>query len=298
MWVRLKPEEINEVIKTVNKNHGANYELLGHFDQGEWGAYRIAEPGNKPVVLKFFTNFSNTNIVDADPELAKNITNRLLSLEYPVPEYLYSGRTGNGLYWVQQELPGQPLWQNPTVEQIEKVLSFLLLQRNQAVSEKQNYSLIVKDTVFGNRLGGLKSIQNSSFEMQQFLSNLKRAVKDLESLYLPITDIVHGDFSYHQVMVDNKGDITGIIDWQEAGCGDWLVDLARLIYSLHDRPHLVNPIIEYVRQEDLPKIRLYTAFTTIEMLLWPVQQNQENVENAFNKAKSAVDFVFVKNCTY
>ena len=282
----------------MNANHGTSYELLNRFDKGEWSAYRIAEPGDKPVVLKFFTDLSNTNITDADPKLARIITNRLLSLGYPVPKYLYSGRVGNGLYWVQEEIPGKPLWQNPTIEQIERVLSFLLLQRNQAVSEKQNYSLIVKDTVFGNRLGELKSIQNYSSEMQQFLSNLKRAVKGLESLHLPKTDIVHGDFSYHQVMVDNKGNITGVIDWQAAGCGDWLVDLTRLIYSLHDRPHLANPVIKYVKQEDLPKIRLYTAFTTIEMLLWPLQGNQENVENAFNKAKSALNFVFVKNCTY
>ena len=298
MWVNVKAEEIKEVIKTVNKNHGTSYELLDRFDKGEWGAYRIAEPGKKPVVLKFFTDLSYTNIVDDDPELAKNITNRLLSLDYPVPKYIYSGRIGKGLYWVQQELPGKPLWQNPTVEQIEKVLSFLSLQKNHAISEKQNYSLIIKDTVFSNRLGGLRSIQNYSPEMRDFLDNLTFSVKNLEALSLPKSDIVHGDFSYHQVMVDDEGKITGIIDWQEAGCGDWLVDLTRLIYSLHDRPHLANPIIKHVKEEDLPKIKLYTAFTTIEMLLWPIQQNQINIENSFNKAKSAVNFVFVKNCTY
>ena len=297
MWINAKTEVINEVIRIVNENHGTSYELINRFDRGEWGAYRIAEPDKKSVVLKFFTHLSNTNIVDADPELAKDITDTLLSLGYPVPKYIYTGRIGKGLYWLQQELSGKPLWQNPTVEQIEKVLSFLLLQKNQAVSEKQNYSLIIKDTVFGNRLGGLRSIQNYSPEMSEFLDNLMLSVKDLERLSLPKSDIVHGDFSYHQVMVDD-GKITGIIDWQEAGCGDWLVDLTRLIYSLHDRPHLATPIVKKVKKEDLPRIRLYTAFTTIEMLLWPIQQNQMNVENSFNKAKSAVNFVFVKNCTY
>lgn len=298
MWTNVKTEEINDVIKTVNAKNGTNYELLNRFDKGEWGAYRIAEPGKNSVVLKFFTDLSNTNIVDADPDLAKNITDRLLSLDYPVPKYIYTGRLGEGLYWVQQELSGKPLWQNPTVEQIEKVLFFLALQKNQAVSEKQNYSLIIKDTVFGNRLDGLRSIQNYSPEMREFIDDLMFSVKDLKAPPLPNSDIVHGDFSYHQVMVNDDGIITGIIDWQEAGCGDWLVDLTRLIYSLHDRPQLVNPIIKHVKQEDLPKIRLYTAFTTIEMLLWPLHQNQINVENSFNKAKSAVDFVFVKNCTY
>lgn len=297
MWVKVTTEDIDKVIRTVNENHSTNYELLNRFDKGEWGAYRIAERGKKPFVLKFFTDLSNTNIVDPDPELAKDITDRLLLLGYPVPKYIYSGQIGKGLYWVQQELPGKPLWQNPTVEQIEKVLSFLSLQKNQAVSKKQNYSLIVKDTVFGNRLGGLRSIQNYSSEMNEFLENLTLSVKNLENLSLPNSDIVHGDFSYHQVMVGD-GNITGIIDWQEAGCGDWIVDLTRLIYSLHDRPILTAPIIKKVKKDDLPKIRLYTVFTTIEMLSWTIQQNRINVENSFNKAKSAVNFVFVKNCTY
>lgn len=297
MWINVTSEEINYVIRAVNAHHGTNYELLNRFDRGEWGAYRIAEPGKQPVVLKFFINLSNTNIVDVDPDLAKNITDRLLSLGYPVPKYIYSGSISHGLYWVQQELPGGPLWKNPTVEQIENILSFLLLQKNQAVSEKQNYSLLIKDTVFGKRLGGLRSIQNYSSEIREFLDKLILSIKDLEGLALPKSDIVHGDFSYHQVMVDD-GKITGIIDWQEAGCGDWLVDLTRLIYSLHDRPQLANPIIKHVKQEDLPRIRLYTAFTTIEMLVWPIEQSQTNIEKSFNKAKSAVSFVFEKNCIY
>lgn len=138
-------------------------------------------------------------------------------------------------------------------------------------------------------------MQNYSSEISEFMDKLMLSIKNLEGLILPKSDIVHGDFSYHQVMIDDEK-ITGIIDWQEAGCGDWLVDLTRLIYSLHDRPQLANPIIKHVKQEDLPRIRLYTAFTAIEMLSWPFEQAQTNIEKAFNKAKSAVNFVFEKNC--
>lgn len=297
MWINVTAEDVNHVLRAVNAQHGTNYELLNRFEKGEWGAYRIAEPGNQPVVLKFCTDLSHTNILDVDPNSAKNITDRLLSLGYPVPKYIYSGSIHHGLYWVQQELPGTPLWENPTVEQIEKILSFLFLQKNQAVSEKQNYSLLINDTVFGKRLGALRSIQNYSSEVREFLDRLMLSVKDLEGLTLPKSDIVHGDFSYHQVMIDD-GKITGIIDWQEAGCGDWLVDLTRLIYSLHDRPQLANPLIKHVKQEDLPRIRLYTAFTALEMLSWPIEQSQTTIEKSFNKAKSALNFVFEKNCIY
>lgn len=297
MWTNVTSEEIDLVIRIVNIHHRTRYKLLNRFDKGEWGAYRIAEPGKQPVVLKFFLDLSSTNIVDADPNLAKKVTDRLLSLGYPVPKYIHSGLISHGLYWVQQELPGKPLWENPTVEQIERILSFLLLQKNQSVSERQNYSVMIKDTVFGKRLESLQTRQNYSSEIKGFLNELILSVKDLEGLALPKSDIVHGDFSYHQVMIDG-GKITGIIDWQEAGCGDWLVDLTRLIYSLHDRPQLANPLVRHVKQEDLPRIRLYTAFTAIEMLSWPTEQSQIIIEKAFNKAKSVIDFVFEKNCIY
>ncbi|MCJ7636086.1 MAG: hypothetical protein MUO21_01200, partial [Nitrososphaeraceae archaeon] len=80
--------------------------------------------------------------------------------------------------------------------------------------------------------------------------------------------------------------------------GDWLIDLTRLIYSLHDRPKLTAPIIKKLKKQDIRRIKLYTVFTVLEMISWPIKFNPQNIENAFNKAKSAVDFVFVKKCRY
>lgn len=122
------------------------------------------------------------------------------------------------------------------------------------------------------------------------------AVEGIENLSLPNKDIVHGDFSYHQAMVEN-GKIIGIIDWEEAGCGDWLIDLTRLIYSLHDRPKLAAPVVKKLKQHDPRKIKLYTAYTVLEMISWPVyKHSREILSGAINKAKSAV--YFVNNCIF
>lgn len=297
MPIDIPLEKVNEVVGVINSNHGTKYKLVDRFSTGEWGAYRLIEPGKKSVVLKFCLDLQDTNITDADPNLAREITDRLRSLGYPAPKHLQCGRLyKEGLYWVQEELLGEPLWKNPTVGQVKKLLSFLKLQRNQAVFEKQNLSEFVKAVVFKGKFGKAAKLKNYSSETKTLLDQALKLAEGAENLPLSNKDIVHSDFSYHQVMVkDDK--ITGIIDWQEAGCGDWLIDLSRLIYSLHDRPKLAGPIVEECRKHDPRKIKLYTAYTVLEMVSWPVEKhNYEVSSGSINKAKSAIQFV--GNCIF
>ncbi len=258
-------EQVDPIIDQINAAHGRAYRLVERFKTGEQGAYRIAEPGCPPVVLKFFTDLRDTSILDPDPYRAGRITARLRALGYPAPRYLHAGRLhGEGLYWVQEELPGEALWVDPTVEQVEELVGLLKLQRVQAVSKKQNLSQLVKAVLFEGHGGMTDKLSGYSTETRAVLEDAMDLAEGAADLPLPDTDIVHGDFSYHQAMVED-GRITGIIDWQEAGCGDWLIDLTRLVYSLHDRPRLAAPLMEELRAHDTRRIRLYTAFTAVEM---------------------------------
>ncbi|MDP2363658.1 MAG: aminoglycoside phosphotransferase family protein [Ignavibacteria bacterium] len=258
MPIKISNEKVSEVIDIVNSDHGTNYELIDQFGTGEWGAYRIAERDEGEVVLKFFLDLKDTNIVDPNPNLAKKITERLRGFGYPTPKYLYSGRLyQEGLYWVQELLPGEPLRKNPSVDQVKKLLSLLRLQRNQAVSSEQNLSEFVKAVVFDGAFGKADKLKSYSDDTKMLLDQSMELAREAKELTPPNKDIVHGDFPYHQAMVKDN-EITGIIDWQEAGCGDWLVDLTRLIYSLHDRPQLAEPIVEELKkriQEELSFIR-------------------------------------------
>lgn len=284
-------EQVNQVLDIINATHGTEFTLLSRFSTGMWGAYRIAQPDGQSAVLKFVTDLHDTNIVDPNPHLPGMITDRLRTLGYPTPRYLLAGRLHeDGLYWVQEELPGMPLWVDPTVEQVERLICFLKLQRNQSVSREQNLSQFVKAVLFKAHRGMTDRLKNHSGETRTILDVAMGLAEGAADLPLPDTDIVHGDFSYHQVMVED-GRITGIIDWQEAGCGDWLIDLTRLIYSLHDRPMLTAPIMEELSGHDTRRIKLYTAFTAVEMVAWPVHQHGRDVATgSMNKARSALRF--------
>jgi hypothetical protein len=275
MPITVPLEKVNKIIKTINTNHNTNYELTSQFDTGEWGAYRLSGPGQKSVVLKFYLNLLDTNLINPDPNLAKDITDHLRSLNYPTPKHVHSGKLyKEGLYWIQEELPGKPLWNNPTVDQVKNLLTLLKLQKNQAVSEKQNLSELVKLVVFENKFGKAAKLKNYSRETSKLLKRALQLTEGIKSLPLPNNDIVHGDFSYHQAMVkDDK--IVGIIDWQETGCGDWLIDLTRLVYSLHDRLELSAPLITELKKQDSHKVKLYTAYTVLEMVSWPIHRHKK-----------------------
>ncbi len=284
-------EQVNHALDAINAAHGTEFKLLSRFSTGEWGAYRIAQSDGQSAVLKYVTDLSDTNIVDPDPLLPVRITDRLRMLGYPVPRYLLTGRLQeDGLYWVQEELPGEPLWVDPTVEQVEELVRLLKLQRKQAVSKQQNLSQLVKAVLFKGHGGMIDKLRHYSTETRAVLDDAMDLAEGAADLPLPDTDIVHGDFSYHQAMVEDDR-ITGIIDWQEAGCGDWLIDLTRLIYSLHDRPRLAAPLMEELRVQDTRRIRLYTAFTAVEMVAWPMYTHDREVSTgSMNKARSALWF--------
>jgi len=289
--INIPQDKINKVIKIINDRHHTNFQFLNQYEGGEWGAFRIAESGKAPVVLKYYPDISENSFIDPDPNLAPLITTRLLELGCPVPKYIFTGTLEpNGLYWIQEELLGKPLSQDPSVEQVKKMLSLIDLQKNQAVSTKQNWSRIAREVVFANKFGWCESLKSFSNETAELVDMMLNATKGLENLELPTSDIVHGDFSYRQVMVEND-QIVGIIDWQEAGCGDLAIDLSRLVYSLHDRPLLVAPIVEKLKVHDPRKIKLYIAFTAFEMVGWRIDQNP-GLDKSVAKAGSALDFVY------
>jgi hypothetical protein len=297
MPLQTQPKTLRDVIEKVNSDHRTNYKLVSQFSTGEWGAYKIFDTKHGDAVLKFFLDLKDTNIVDPNPNLAGKITTQLRSLGYPTPKYLYSGKLkSEGLYWVQEVLPGKPLWENPTVEQVSQLLMFLKFQQDHAVSDEQNLSKFVKSVVFEEAFGKARKLRNYSKETKTLLKDSLELASGAKRLKLPDKDIVHGDFSYHQAMV-KSGKITGIIDWQEAGCGDWLIDLTRLIYSLHDRPKLASPIVGELKKHDPRRIKLYTAYTVLEMVSWPVERHDREVSSgSINKAKSAINFV--SNCIW
>ncbi|MER5796264.1 phosphotransferase [Streptomyces sp. NPDC001980] len=78
----------------------------------------------------------------------------------------------------------------------------------------------------------------------------------------------HGDLQIAHVFVDG-GEVTGIIDWSEAGQGDALYDLAT--FTLGHEEHLGDVIAGYGVDVDLDVIRAWWSLRSLLVVRWLVE---------------------------
>jgi aminoglycoside phosphotransferase (APT) family kinase protein len=90
-----------------------------------------------------------------------------------------------------------------------------------------------------------------------------------EAALRPWTPVfTHGDLQVAHVFVDGN-EITGVIDWTEAGQGDALSDLARL--TLGHEEHLADVIAGYGTDVDLDVIRAWWSLRSLLAIRWLVE---------------------------
>jgi aminoglycoside phosphotransferase len=90
-----------------------------------------------------------------------------------------------------------------------------------------------------------------------------------EAALRPWTPVfMHGDLQIAHVFVDGD-DITGVVDWSEAGQGDALYDLATL--TLGHQEHLGDVIAGYGADVDLDVIRAWWSLRSLTAVRWLVE---------------------------
>jgi aminoglycoside phosphotransferase (APT) family kinase protein len=88
-----------------------------------------------------------------------------------------------------------------------------------------------------------------------------------EAALRPWTPVfTHGDLQITHVFVDDGEEITGIIDWSEAGQGDALFDLA--ILTLGHEEHLGDVVAGYGTDVDLDVIRAWWSLRSLLVVRW------------------------------
>ncbi|MEU8354385.1 aminoglycoside phosphotransferase family protein [Nonomuraea sp. NPDC048882] len=91
-----------------------------------------------------------------------------------------------------------------------------------------------------------------------------------EAALRPWTPVfTHGDLQISHVFVDGDDEVTGIIDWSEAGRGDGLFDLAILTLG-HER-HLGDLVAGYGGDDDLDVIRGWWSMRSLLAIRWLVE---------------------------
>jgi aminoglycoside phosphotransferase (APT) family kinase protein len=88
-----------------------------------------------------------------------------------------------------------------------------------------------------------------------------------EAALRPWTPVfTHGDLQLAHVFVGGDDEITGVIDWSEAGQGDALFDLA--IVTLGHEEHLGDVVAGYGTDVDLDVIRAWWSLRSLQGIRW------------------------------
>ncbi len=96
---------------------------------------------------------------------------------------------------------------------------------------------------------------------------------------------IHGDLQITHVFVDGD-EITGVIDWSEAGPGDALYDLA--ILTLGHEEHLGDVVAGYGTDVDLDVIRAWWSLRSLSAARWLI-------EHGFDPSSAGAEFAVLRS---
>lgn len=256
------------LLQHVNEHLGTTFELLTRYQDGEQGAFAIADQHGKRFVLKWGHGREQLTRL----EEAAAVTVHLQSLGYPSPRYLSTGIIQDGCYSIQETLPGVPI-QTLTQTAIASLLQLNTLQREQAVITRQEWPERLIETVLqgGDCYCVIESLRTYSTTTAQLLDTLQAIVTTHANNHYETRDIVHYDFHPANILVTD-GQISGVIDWDGTCSGDASFDLATLLcfsyahYAPYDTT-LHKKLQQHILERSGPgALRVYLAHMLVRLV--------------------------------
>ena len=263
----------SELLGRINAALGVDYQLQGRFATGEnHGAYKLEDSAGTPLVLKWHDQ------LDILPRLlrARAVTARFRELGVPVPTYLHIGTREGLVYWIQTALPGQPP-DDLSISQVQGLLDWNEQQAGQAISSEQDWSWYVRAVVFHGESGWITSLKSYSAETWALLGRLERLTAGKDTRVSRSADLVHGDLGPYNVLVA-AGRVSGVVDWDAAGCGDRALDLSKLLFYLYDQPALralLQQQIVHISGDDA--LVVYLVYNILAQLDWSIRHHSPEV---------------------
>lgn len=261
--------DVAAVLERLNADMGTTYVLQGRVAGGEnHGATRLIDAVGSTFVLKVH------DAQDILPRLhrAQAVTRRLRELALPVPEYVHIGLVGHTIYWVQTALPGDSAMKL-TVQQLETLLEWNAAQAGQAISAEQDWSWYVRAVVFEGESGWAATLRDYSAGTQALLVRLERLTAGRESALSRSTDIVHGDLCLGNIL-GVRGQLSGFVDWDAAGCGDRALDLAKPLFDVFENRELCARLItEIVRISGYDALVVLLTYSILAQLDWSIRHH-------------------------
>lgn len=273
--------QTERLLERLNAEHGTALRLIGRYAQGEnHGAYAVADASGAAFVLKW----QATTELRSRLERARLVTERLVKLGVPAPRYVLIGSFPEGTtYWLQTALPGSPPADlRLSLEHARQLLDLNERQAEQALSSEQDWSGYVRRVVFAGESGWADTLRGYSPETRALLGRLERVTAGRENGVSRTGDLVHGDLALGNVLVVGE-QVTGVVDWDAAGCGDRALDLSKLLFYSYENRSLRELLENWPMRELLwqhimnisgpDALVVYLAYNILAQLDWSIRHH-------------------------
>jgi aminoglycoside phosphotransferase (APT) family kinase protein len=217
-------EALDQHIRDVAAALGLS--IIGPFPYGTFGAVAVATVDGEQLVLKVQPDPSLEPVWATGAEMAARLHER----GYPNPRILRVSSTGAAVWSLQERLAGE-VPRRLTLTHAAQLIS--LANRHDIDS---GHRRPWREDAIAAARGWLDSTPIDPTDAKVLAAAIDRG----EGAEILQTTIVHGDFHHGNALVDGD-EVTGVLDWEIAGPGDWRFDLVMLAFGCHIRPDTCEP---------------------------------------------------------
>ncbi|MFN2483484.1 MAG: phosphotransferase family protein [Candidatus Limnocylindria bacterium] len=223
----------------MNRATHGGFSLVRRLPGGAWGAWLLRDARGRPAVMKCVWD------TDWRAQLvcAERVVEALQRRSAPAPRFrAWDFDAAVGTWFIVDWLAGTP------VEQLDErllsdVLEFSDLAADAAVgpgadgciSTAERLTVVMDDGSPERRAMRTHSRETAAL-LDEFdaLREERGARADRAGVTQPRShDAVHGDFLVTQLLVGDRGELVGVLDWDNACWGDRAFDLALLFLNVH-----------------------------------------------------------------
>ena len=213
------------------------FELVARAAGGEsGGAWFATAPNGAPVMLKWFPE---ETAADRYAVLLPAL-DELRSRGVPVPEYPHVLSVDGWTLSAQQVLPGASV-RNPATALVERVMECVAAMAGVVCPlpapglDQWGASVVHTLTVGVEEWAMHEPLRTGGRRSAAVLDRVEAVGADGDPACFPTDGLVHLDLHTDNVLADDDGRLTGIIDWDGACAGDPRFDLVRYAYDLDGR---------------------------------------------------------------
>lgn len=258
-----------ELVRILAERGGYDLELIGVTDEGQSGAAYVRWPdGHESVVTTAFATLDHM-------QQTARILSELRSRGIPVPVHEVLLDCGDGTVAVVQErLPGATL---QTTEATPELIDAIVTMNDRfagLLADRSDIRLPEFHPRFPADPGVIKTVESHDHHAAAMVQKVRDALDHPDP---GGDDLLHSDLTVPNMLFDDHGRITGVIDWNYgAKRGDRRYGLVKLLHTLDYAAHTAQDAPVFASARHLEQIiadrldpatfRSYWADQTINMM--------------------------------